>query len=225
MVKFSYFGHAAFLLDDGTHKVLVDPFLTGNPMASISANEVDCGYILLTHAHGDHLGDAPAIAARTGAAIVAIPEVISVCEAQAIGEIKSFPMNLGGSLDLPFGKVRMTIAHHSAGVPGGIACGFVIYIGCKVIYYAGDTALFSDMQLIGRKDTIDYAVLPIGDNYTMGLEDAAQAAQWVNAGHVIPIHYDTWPIIAQEVKRYKEVTEAMTRATVCIVRPGETIEL
>ena len=225
MVKFSYFGHAAFLLDDGTHKVLVDPFLTGNPMASISANEVDCGYILLTHAHGDHLGDAPAIAARPGAAIVAIPEVISVCEAQAIGEIKSFPMNLGGSLDLPFGKVRMTIAHHSAGVPGGIACGFVIYIGGKVIYYAGDTALFSDMQLIGRKDTIDYAVLPIGDNYTMGLEDAAQAAQWVNAGHVIPIHYDTWPIIAQEVKRYKEVTEAMTRATVCIVRPGETIEL
>ena len=213
------------MLDDGTHKVLVDPFLTGNPMASISANEVDCGYILLTHAHGDHLGDAPAIAARTGAAIVAIPEVISVCEAQAIGEIKSFPMNLGGSLDLPFGKVRMTIAHHSAGVPGGIACGFVIYIGGKVIYYAGDTALFSDMQLIGRKDTIDYAVLPIGDNYTRGLEDAALAAQWVNAGHVIPLHYDTWPIIAQEVKRYKEVTEAMTRATVCIVRPGETIEL
>ena len=225
MVKFSYYGHAAFLLDDGTNRVLVDPFLTGNPTASIAANEVACDFILLTHAHGDHLGDAPSIAARTGAAIVAIPEVISVCEGQACAEIKSHPMNIGGSLDLPFGKVRMTIAQHSAGVAGGIACGFVIYIGGKVVYYSGDTALFSDMQLIGRKDAIDYAVLPIGDNYTMGLEDAAMAAQWLNASHVIPIHYDTWPIIAQEVNHYKEVTEAMTRARVNIVAPGETIEL
>ena len=225
MVKFNYYGHAAFLLDDGTHRVLVDPFLTGNPMASIAANEVDCDFILLTHAHGDHLGDAPSIAARTGAAIVAIPEVISVCESQACDEIKSHPMNLGGSLDLPFGKVRMTIAQHSAGVAGGIACGFVIYIGDKVVYYSGDTALFSDMQLIGRKDAIDYAVLPIGDNYTMGLEDAAMAAQWLNASHVIPIHYDTWPVIAQEVNHYKEVTEAMTRAKVNVVAPGEMIEL
>ena len=225
MVKFSYYGHAAFLLDDGTNRVLVDPFLTGNPTASIAANEVACDFILLTHAHGDHLGDAPSISARTGAAIVAIPEVISVCEGQACAEIKSHPMNIGGSLDLPFGKVRMTFAQHSAGVAGGIACGFVIYIGGKVVYYSGDTALFSDMQLIGRKDAIDYAVLPIGDNYTMGLEDAAMAAQWLNASHVIPIHYDTWPIIAQEVNHYKEVTEAMTRARVNIVAPGETIEL
>ena len=225
MVKFSYYGHAAFLLDDGTNRVLVDPFLTGNPTASIAANEAACDFILLTHAHGDHLGDAPSIVARTGAAIVAIPEVISVCEGQACAEIKSHPMNIGGSLDLPFGKVRMTFAQHSAGVAGGIACGFVIYIGGKVVYYSGDTALFSDMQLIGRKDAIDYAVLPIGDNYTMGLEDAAMAAQWLNASHVIPIHYDTWPIIAQEVNHYKEVTEAMTRARVNIVAPGETIEL
>ena len=225
MVKFSYYGHAAFLLDDGTNRVLVDPFLTGNPTASIAANEAACDFILLTHAHGDHLGDAPSIAARTGAAIVALPEVISVCEGQACAEIKSHPMNIGGSLDLPFGKVRMTFAQHSAGVAGGIACGFVIYIGGKVVYYSGDTALFSDMQLIGRKDAIDYAVLPIGDNYTMGLEDAAMAAQWLNASHVIPIHYDTWPIIAQEVNHYKEVTEAMTRARVNIVAPGETIEL
>ena len=225
MVKFSYYGHAAFLLDDGTNRVLVDPFLTGNPTASIAANEAACDFILLTHAHGDHLGDAPSIAARTGAAIVAIPEVISVCEGQACAEIKSHPMNIGGSLDLPFGKVRMTFAQHSAGVAGGIACGFVIYIGGKVVYYSGDTALFSDMQLIGRKDAIDYAVLPIGDNYTMGLEDAAMAAQWLNASHVIPIHYDTWPVIAQEVNHYKEVTEAMTRAKVNVVAPGETIEL
>jgi len=225
MVKFSYYGHAAFLLDDGTHKVLVDPFLTGNPTASIAANEVDCDFILRAHAPGAVRGAPPGVAGGTGAAIVAIPEVIAVCEGQACAEIKSHPMNIGGSLDLPFGKVRMTFAQHSAGVAGGIACGFVIYIGGKVVYYSGDTALFSDMQMIGRKDAIDYAVLPIGDNYTMGLEDAAMAAQWLNAGHVIPIHYDTWPVIAQEVNRYKEVTEAMTRAKVNVVAPGETIDL
>ena len=119
----------------------------------------------------------------------------------------------------------MTFAQHSAGVAGGIACGFVVYIGGRTVYYAGDTALFSDMQLIGRKDSIDYAVLPIGDNYTMGLEDAAMAAQWVNAGHVIPVHYNTWPIIKQEARHYKDVTEAMTRASVHIMAPGDTMEL
>ena len=224
MIKYTYYGHASFLLDDGTSKVLTDPFLTGNPLAAIQADEVECDYILLTHAHGDHLGDAPAIAKRTGAMVLGIPEVLDVC-LQAESDIKTHGMNIGGSVKLPFGKVRMTFAQHSAGVAGGIACGFVIYIGGKVVYYAGDTALFSDMQLIGRKDAIDYAVLPIGDNYTMGLEDAAMAAQWLNAGHVIPIHYDTWPIIAQEVNRYKEVTEAMTRAKVNVVAPGETLEL
>ena len=225
MVKFSYYGHAAFLLDDGTNRVLVDPFLTGNPTASIAANEVACDFILLTHAHGDHLGDAPSIAARTGAAIVAIPEVISVCESQACAEIKSYPMNIGGSLDLPFGKVRMTMALHSSGVAGGIACGYVIQIGGINVYFAGDTALFSDMKLIGQKDPLDYAVLPIDDNYTMGLEDAALAAQWLNTKNVIPIHYNTWPVIAQEAGRYKEVTEGMTRAAVHIVEPGGTLEL
>ena len=225
LVKFSYYGHAAFLLDDGSHKVLVDPFLTGNPVASVKADDVECDYILVSHAHGDHLGDAPSIAARTGAKIVSTPEVISVCESQTLAEIESCPMNIGGSLNLPFGKVRMTFAQHSAGVAGGIACGFVVYIGGRTVYYAGDTALFSDMQLIGRKDSIDYAVLPIGDNYTMGLEDAAMAAQWVNAGHVIPIHYNTWPVIKQEARHYKDVTEAMTRARVHIMAPGDTMEL
>ena len=207
MVKFSYYGHAAFLLDDGTHKVLVDPFLTGNPVASVKADDVECDYILVSHAHGDHLGDAPSIAARTGAKIVSTPEVISVCESQTLAEIASCPMNIGGSLNLPFGKVRMTFAQHSAGVAGGIACGFVVYIGGR------------------RKDSIDYAVRPIGDNYTMGLEDAAMAAQWVNAGHVIPVHYNTWPVIKQEARHYKDVTEAMTRARVHIMAPGDTMEL
>lgn len=224
MVKYTYYGHSCFLLDDGTHKVLVDPFLTGNPTAKISASEVECDYILVTHAHGDHLGDAPEIAARTGAAIVSTPEVLGVCEERA-KELKTYPMNLGGSLTLPFGKVRMTLAQHSAGVAGGIACGFVIYIGGLVLYYAGDTALFSDMRLIGQKDTIDYALLPIGDNYTMGIEDAALAAQLLNVKHVIPVHYNTWDIIAEDPKHYKKITESTTRGTVTIVDVGATVTL
>lgn len=224
MLNFTYYGHSAFLLDDGKYKVLFDPFLTGNPKASIKAEDVDCDYILISHAHGDHLGDAPEIAARTGAELVAIPEVLAVCE-QRVPGLKQHPMNLGGSLTLPFGKVRMTLAQHSAGVAGGIACGYVVYMGGEVVYFAGDTALFSDMKLIGHKDQIDYALLPIGDNYTMGLEDAALAAQLVNARHVIPIHYNTWPLINQDVRHYKEITEAMSRAEVHIVEPGQSMEL
>ena len=224
MIKYTYYGHASFLLDDGTSKVLADPFLTGNPLAAIKASEVECDYILLTHAHSDHLGDAPAIAKRTGAMILGVPEVLDVC-LQAESDIKTHGMNIGGSIKLPFGKVRMTMALHSSGVAGGIACGYVIHIGDINVYFAGDTALFSDMKLIGQKDPLDYAVLPIGDNYTMGLEDAALAAQWLNTRNVIPVHYNTWPVIAQEAKRYKEVTEGMTRAAVHIVEPGGTLEL
>lgn len=224
MIKYTYYGHASFLLDDGTSKVLTDPFLTGNPLAAIQADEVECDYILLTHAHGDHLGDAPAIAKRAGAMVLGIPEVLDVC-LQAESDIKTHGMNIGGSIKLPFGKVRMTMALHSSGVAGGIACGYVIQIGGINVYFAGDTALFSDMKLIGQKDPLDYAVLPIGDNYTMGLEDAALAAQWLNTKNVIPIHYNTWPVIAQEAGRYKEVTEGMTRAAVHIVEPGGTLEL
>ena len=224
MIKYTCYGHASFLLDDGTSKVLTDPFLTGNPLAAIQADEVECDYILLTHAHGDHLGDAPAIAKRTGAMVLGIPEVLDVC-LQAESDIKTHGMNIGGSVKLPFGKVRMTMALHSSGVAGGIACGYVIQIGGINVYFAGDTALFSDMKLIGQKDPLDYAVLPIGDNYTMGLEDAALAAQWLNTKNVIPIHYNTWPVIAQEAGRYKEVTEGMTRAAVHIVEPGGTLEL
>ena len=224
MIKYTYYGHASFLLDDGTSKVLTDPFLTGNPLVAIQADEAECDYILLTHAHGDHLGDAPAIAKRTGAMVLGIPEVLDVC-LQAESDIKTHGMNIGGSVKLPFGKVRMTMALHSSGVAGGIACGYVIQIGGINVYFAGDTALFSDMKLIGQKDPLDYAVLPIGDNYTMGLEDAALAAQWLNTKNVIPIHYNTWPVIAQEAGRYKEVTEGMTRAAVHIVEPGGTLEL
>lgn len=224
MLQFTYYGHACFLLEDGHCKVLTDPFLTGNPQAAVTADKVEADYILLTHAHSDHLGDAPEIAKRTGATVVAIPEVLELCAARA-GELKTHPMNIGGSCKTSFGKLRMTLAVHSSGVAGGIACGYVIEMGELHIYFAGDTALFQGMQVIGQKETIDYAVLPIGDNYTMGLEDAALAAQWLNTKNVIPIHYNTWPIIEQDVDKYKEVTERMTKASVHIVQPGESLQL
>ena len=224
MVTFKYYGHSCFMLDNGEHKVLFDPFLTGNPKATIKAEEIECDFILISHAHSDHLGDAPEIAGRTGAELVGIPEVLAICE-QRVPGLKQHPMNLGGSINLPFGRVRMTMAKHSSGVAGGIACGYVISMSGLKIYFAGDTALFGDMQLIGRKDEIDYAVLPVGDNYTMGLEDAALAAQWLNARHVIPVHYNTWPIINQDVKKYREITEAMSRAEVHVVEPGAELEL
>lgn len=224
MVQFHYYGHACFQLDDGKHKLLFDPFLSANPLAAIQAEKVEADYILLTHAHSDHLGDAPQIAKRTSAEIFGVPEVLAVCEAQEQG-VKLCPMNLGGSVTRPFGKVRMTMAWHSSGVAGGIACGYVVHIGDLNIYFAGDTALFSDMKLIGQKDPLDYAILPVGDHYTMGLEDAALAAQWLNAKNVIPVHYDTWPVIKQDVKKYKELTERMTRATVHILAPGKSLAL
>ena len=224
MAAFHYYGHSCFLIEDGKYKVLADPFLTGNPAASISADEVECDYILVSHGHADHLGDAPKIAKRTGAIVIGIPEVLSVCEEREPG-IRIHAMNIGGSITLPFGKVRMTEAIHSCGVPGGLSCGYVINIGNKNVYFAGDTSLFYDMKLIGKKDTLDYAVLPIGDNFTMGLEDAALAAQWLNASNVIPIHYDTWPVIKQDVKKNKEITEEMTRAEVHILKPGSVLEL
>ncbi|WP_337778108.1 MBL fold metallo-hydrolase, partial [Mitsuokella jalaludinii] len=141
MLTLIYYGHSCFLLDDGQYKVLFDPFLTGNPKAAIAAADVDCDYILVSHAHSDHLGDAPEIAARTGAAIVAIPEVLALCEKSKPG-LKQYPMNLGGSLTLPFGKVRMTLAQHSAGVADGVACGYVVYLGGKVVYFAGVKSMF-----------------------------------------------------------------------------------
>ena len=224
MVKFSYYGHAAFLLDDEKHKLLFDPFITGNPATKVKSTDIAADYIFVTHAHGDHLGDAPDIARDTGAEVVAIPEILSIFETAA-PKSKLHGMNIGGSLNLPFGKVRMVFAQHSSGIAGGIACGFVIYIGGLVIYYAGDTALFSDMKLIGQKDTLDWAILPIGDNYTMGLEDAALAAQMLNARHIIPVHYNTWSVIEQNVAQYKQLTESTSRARVHIINSGDSLQL
>ncbi|MBR2216566.1 MAG: metal-dependent hydrolase [Selenomonadaceae bacterium] len=224
MIKFTYYGHACFQLADGQTKILVDPYFTGNPAATVAAKDISCNYILVSHAHGDHLGDAPFIAKNCRAEIVAIPEVLSICQQEAPQAV-CHPMNVGGELKLPFGKVRMTTAIHSSGVPGGVAGGFMIYFGDVAVYYAGDTALFADMQYIGEAYKPDWAILPIGDNYTMGIEDAATAAKWLKVKHVIPVHYNTWPIIAQDPQLFKELAERYAMTKVHIVAPGESLDM
>lgn len=218
MLTFNYYGHACFQLDDGTYKILFDPFLTGNPLATIKPDEVKADYVFVTHAHSDHIGDAYDIIERNGATVIGIPEITDFGGAN----IKSINMNLGGTLTLPFGFARMVPALHSAGIPGGTPCGYVIGIGGKVIYFAGDTALFGDMKLIGERDKIDYAILPIGDHYTMGIADAAKAAELLGAKNVIPVHYNTWDIIKQNPQDFKNLVKT---AKVHIVNPGESLNL
>ena len=218
MLTYNYYGHACFRLDDGKFKLLFDPFLTGNPQASISEKDVEADYIFVTHAHGDHIGDAPNIAVRTGATVVGIPELMDFGGQR----VKTVGMNLGGTVKLPFGFVRMVPALHSSGIGGGVACGYVVGIGGKVIYFAGDTALFSDMKLIGERDTIDYAILPVGGHYTMDPVDAAKAVEFLGAANLIPLHYNTWPVIKQNPE---DLLKLVKGAKVHIVKPGQSIEL
>ena len=218
MLKFNYYGHACFQLDDGKYKVLFDPFITGNPQATIKPAEVKTDYLFITHAHGDHIGDTDIIVRNNGATVIGIPELMDFG-----GEnVKTIGMNLGGTLNLPFGFARMVPAMHSSGVQGGIACGFVLSIGGKIIYFAGDTCLFGDMKLIGERDAIDYAILPIGGHFTMDAIDAARAVEFLGAKNAIPVHYDTWQPIEQDPEEFKKLVKG---ATVHIVKPGESIEL
>ena len=218
MLKFNFYGHACFQLDDGKYKLVFDPFLTGNPLASIKADDVEADYVLFTHAHGDHVGDGYEIVVRTGATGIGIPEVTDFG-----GEnVKCIGMNLGGTLNLPFGFVRMVPALHSSGVQGGTPCGYVVGIGGQVVYFAGDTCLFGDMKLIGERDKIDWAILPIGDHFTMGIEDAAKAVEFLGAKNVIPVHYNTWDVIKQDPEKFKKLVKG---ATVHIVKPGESLNL
>ena len=218
MLKFNFYGHACFQLDDGKYKIVFDPFLTGNPKATIKPDDVKADYVFITHAHGDHIGDAYDILMNNKATAVGIPEVMDY-----VGdEIKKIGMNLGGTIKLPFGFARMVPAMHSSGVVGGIACGFVVNIDGKNIYFAGDTCLFSDMKLIGERDAIDYAILPIGGHFTMDPIDAAKAVEFLGAKNAIPVHYDTWQPIEQSSEEFKNLVKD---AQVYIVKPGESLEL
>lgn len=221
-MTYTFLGHACFMIDTGKEKLLFDPFLTGNGDAALKAGEVECDYLLISHAHADHFGDAVAIAQRTGAKVIAIPEIIGLFPKTVVN---FQPMNLGGTFQADFGSVKMVRADHSSGVEGGIACGFILkFKDGPTVYYSGDTALFLDMKLYGEMADIDYAVLPIGDNYTMGADDAITAAKFLKAKHVIPVHYNTWPVIAQNPYDFKEKA-AKNGVDAIIVTPGQSIDL
>ena len=224
-MKLRYLGHSGVQLTAGEHDVLIDPFLTGNPKAAASAADLEPTHIVVTHAHGDHWGDTPDIARRSGATVVSCAEIAA--HAARLG-LTAHGMNTGGRHEFEFGSVRLTVAFHSSsfddGRYGGMPNGVVIEIGGVRVYHAGDTALFSDMRLIGRLG-LDVALLPIGDNYTMGPDDAIEAVKLLEPGLVIPIHYDTMPLLAQDAALFKSRVEAETSARCAPLAPGDSIDL
>ncbi len=207
MITATWHGHSCFLIDLNGTRILIDPFLSDSPTADIAPDEVEAEVILLSHGHGDHLGDAIAIAQRTGATIVAPFELASYCGAQGVS---AHPMHIGGGYDFPWGRLQLTIAHHGSGLVGddgrslylGNPCGFLIKTDEKCIYFAGDTGLFLDMKLIGDRNRIDLALLPIGDNFTMGIADAVTATEYLKPKAVIPMHYNTWELIAADPQEF-----------------------
>ena len=225
-IKATYCGHACFLVEGGGERLIIDPFLSGNPKASMSADDVDVGWVLVSHAHGDHLGDAFPIAKRTGATVVANHEIATRAGEEA--GVSAHPMHIGGGRDFPFGRVKLTIAHHGSSFPdgsyGGNPCGFLLTMEGKKIYHACDTALFYDMKLIGEEG-IDLAILPIGDNFTMGPADALRAVKLIEPKAVVPIHYDTFDVIEQDVQAFARAVESKTSARCAPLVPGETFEL
>ena len=219
-MKLQFLGHACFLLSEGEHRVLVDPYLSGNQFSAVSADEVEATMIFVTHGHGDHVGDAVAIAERTGAPIFSTVEVAGSLPKH----VRTCSGNMGGRQELPFGAVKIVSAIHGSGVPGALACGFVFEIGGVKIYHAGDTALTMDMALLAEEH-IDAALLPIGDYYTMGPGDALRAAKLIAPKHVIPMHYDTFPVIRQDPVAFCDAVRRELGCEATPLRPGEAIEL
>ena len=225
-IRITWYGHACFLVDTAETKVLIDPFITGNPQAPVKAQDIEAHYILVSHGHGDHLGDAVDIAKRTGATVVSNFEIQSWITSQGVQN--AHPLHIGGGYDFPWGRVKLTIAHHGSALPdgsyGGSPCGFLIYAEDKKIYHACDTGLFYDMKLIGEEG-IDLAILPIGDNFTMGPADALRAVKLIQPTKVIPIHYDTFDVIKQDPDAWAERVRAETSAEPLVMKPGESILL
>ncbi|MCE0450556.1 MULTISPECIES: metal-dependent hydrolase [unclassified Brevibacillus] len=230
MLDIRFHGHSSVQVTSEGHSIMIDPFISGSPVAATKLEDISVQYILLTHGHQDHILDAVELAKKNDATIVATHELATYLSWQGV---KTISMNLGGSVKLPFGKVKMTQAFHSSGVVlddekqivyMGMPGGFVIELGGKTIYHAGDTGLFGDMKLIGERHNIDLAFLPIGDVFTMGPEDAIVAAEWVQADFVVPIHYDTFPPIKQDGEAFvAELAEKDIRGKA--LKPGETLRL
>lgn len=226
MPTLRFIGHSAFLLQEGANMIAIDPFITGNPTATITADEVNPNVILLTHGHADHVGDTVALAKRTGAPVYTIVELAGWLSKQGV---KAVGFNYGGSTQFEGGSVKLVPAWHTTAYEDGVyigqPAGMLVRVGGKTIYFAGDTCLFLDMQLIGDEG-IDLAVLPIGDFYTMGPVDAVRAVKFLRPKTVIPCHYNTFPAIAQDAEAFKKKVEEETESKVQVLQPGDewTIE-
>lgn len=221
-IRILFHGHSAFQIDHKSWCVLIDPFITGNPVATIEAATLNPTHIILTHGHGDHLGDTIEIAIRTGATVITTYEVANYLKAHGLENVAD--LGVGGGRNFEFGRVKFTIAHHGSAAPDGTymgaAAGALITIGGKTLYHAGDTALTLDMKLLGEMHSVDVAMLPIGDNYTMDVVDAIKAVEFVNPKVAIPMHYDTFPIVQADPEAFRAGVEALGKQGV-ILKPGE----
>jgi L-ascorbate metabolism protein UlaG (beta-lactamase superfamily) len=217
-----FLGHACFELSDGDTRILIDPFLSGNPRAAVSAQDVNPTTILLTHGHADHFGDTVDIAKRTGAPVVAIVEIANEISEEGVEVLDP---NLGGTVRFDWGWVKLVPAWHTSTTPKGTAntpAGLVVSIDGTTVYHLGDTSLFSDLQLVGKRSPIDVALMCIGGHYTMDRTDAVDAAELIGAKTVIPCHYGTFPPIETDAGAFKSDVEAATSSNVVILEPGET---
>ncbi len=225
--ELTWLGHGSWSLQIGDDVVLLDPFLDESPQSPVKAADLEADYILVSHGHFDHVGDTASIANRTGATVVANFE-ISQWLATKQGVKSTVGMNLGGRLSLPFGTLKMTVAWHSSQLPdgsyGGNPAGFLLTTADGTIYFACDTALFSDMRLIGSVG-VDLAVLPIGDLYTMGPDDSIEAIKLINPARVVPDHYNTWPPVAQDPAAWAARVRDQTAAEPIVVEPGGKVVL
>jgi L-ascorbate metabolism protein UlaG (beta-lactamase superfamily) len=224
-VDVRFLGHAAFEITDGSARVLIDPFLApDNPAAVVAPDEVDPTHILLTHGHPDHMAHAVEVAKRTGAKCVAIVELARWLSGQGVEDV--LDPNLGGTVELEWGWVKLVPAFHTNTLPDGqvigLSAGLVVGMGATTIYHLGDTALFSDLRLIAERTPINVALIPIGGHYTMDQEDAVTAAELIDADTVIPMHYDTFPPVEADPGRFKAEVEARTSSEVVILKPGES---
>ncbi len=208
MPKLTYFGHSAFLVEHNNYKILLDPFITGNPLSPVKAEDLSADYIVLSHAHGDHFGDTLEIAKRCNSTVIAVNELANYVASKGV---VAHNMHIGGSYDFPFGKVKFTIAHHGSssneGEYMGEPAGILLFLDGKTLYHAGDTGIFYDMKLIGEMHKINLALLPIGGNFTMGMEDALKAVELLKPELTIPMHYNTFPVIKADPEKFIELVK------------------
>jgi L-ascorbate metabolism protein UlaG (beta-lactamase superfamily) len=219
-----FIGQSAVELSEGDTRILVDPFITGNPKATVSAGELEPTHILLTHGHADHYGDTVDLAKRTGAHVVAMVEIAD--ELAGLGLENVHDPNFGGTVGFDWGWVKLVPAWHTSTTPSGTVClpaGLLIMVGDTLVYHMGDTCLFSDIQLIAQRGNhVNVALVPIGGHYTMDRFDAVTACEWIGADTVIPIHYDTFPPIETDAQAFKSDVEGATESKVVVLAPGET---